>query len=99
MAPDVTFIGFALTSAQVAGGPNAGEGYFIVIQQQPTEPQFGLDAGTAPAGHTYLPTASGAPAGIDLRGFQWRQNSAHMAGITRRLPVRIAIHGSKFIAK
>jgi hypothetical protein len=99
MSPDVTFIGFNLTSTQVAGGPNAGEGYFIVIQQQPTEPQFGLDAGKAPSGHTYLPTASGQPAGIDLRGFQWRQNSAHMAGITRRLPVRIAIHGSKFITK
>jgi hypothetical protein len=92
LPPDVTFVGFRLTEKQIT----AGEGYFIVIQEHPTEPRFGLDSGVAPAGR-YLATDSGAPTGVPLRNLQWRQNSAHMAGILRRLPVRIAIHASQFI--
>jgi hypothetical protein len=37
--PDVTFVGFPLTAAQVA----EGLGWYFVLQQQPTEPRFGLD--------------------------------------------------------
>jgi hypothetical protein len=37
--PDVNFIGFDLTPADVV----AGEGWFFVFQQQPTETRFGLD--------------------------------------------------------
>jgi hypothetical protein len=37
--PDVTFIGFDLTRSEVV----AGDGWFFVLQQQPTEPRFGLD--------------------------------------------------------
>jgi hypothetical protein len=39
LKPDVTFLGFDLTEAQLLADP----GYFFVIQQQPTEPCFGLD--------------------------------------------------------
>jgi hypothetical protein len=38
--PDVTFLGFDLTRAEIVAGP----GWFFVLQQQPTEPRFGLDA-------------------------------------------------------
>lgn len=38
--PDVTFLGFALTREKARDDP----GWFFVIQQQPTEPRFGLDA-------------------------------------------------------
>jgi hypothetical protein len=37
--PDVTFVGFDLTAAEVVADP----GWFFVLQQQPTEPRFGLD--------------------------------------------------------
>jgi len=37
--PDVTFLGFDLTPTEVLTGP----GWFFVLQQQPTEPRFGLD--------------------------------------------------------
>ena len=37
--PDVTFVGFDLTEADV----ETGDGWFFVLQQQPTEPRFGLD--------------------------------------------------------
>jgi hypothetical protein len=98
LPPDVTFVGFDLTAQQVVGGDGAGAGYFIVIQEQPTEPRFGLDSEFVAAGTTHLNAAAGAPAGLPLRNLQWRQNSAHMAGIIRRLPVRIAIHASQFVA-
>jgi hypothetical protein len=98
LPPDVTFIGFDLTARQVVGGPGAGEGFFIVIQEQPTEPRFGLDAEFGVAGSTHLSAAAGAPAGLPLGNLQWGQNAAHMAGITRRLPVRIAIHASQFVS-
>ena len=37
--PDVTFIGFDLTPEEVV----TGDGWFFVLQEQPTEPRFGLD--------------------------------------------------------
>jgi hypothetical protein len=39
LEPDVTFIGFNLTPAEVVASP----GWFFVLQQQPTEPRFGMD--------------------------------------------------------
>lgn len=44
LKPDVTFLGFDLTDAKALGdAPNNPDGYFFVIQQQPTEPRFGMD--------------------------------------------------------
>lgn len=40
MKPDVTFLGFDLTRAAAIADP----GWFFVVQQQPTEPCFGMDA-------------------------------------------------------
>jgi hypothetical protein len=37
--PDITFVGFDLTFEEAM----AGDGWFFVIQQQPTEPRFGFD--------------------------------------------------------
>src|SRR5262245_7653704 len=37
--PDVTFLGFDLTKDEAVADP----GWFFVLQQQPTEPRFGLD--------------------------------------------------------
>lgn len=43
---DVTFLGFDLTEAQAKGeAPHDPNGWFFVIQQQPTEPCFGMDVG------------------------------------------------------
>jgi hypothetical protein len=39
LLPDVTFVGFDLTRSDVV----TGAGWFFVLQQQPTEPRFGLD--------------------------------------------------------
>lgn len=42
LSPDVTFLGFNLTAAQAT----TGAGLYFVLQQQPTEPRFGLDVAT-----------------------------------------------------
>ena len=39
LKPDVTFLGFRLTGTDAIADP----GWFFVIQQQPTEPCFGMD--------------------------------------------------------
>jgi len=48
-SPDITMLGFPLTEDQVRGADNkAGghPGWFFVLQEQPTEPRFGLDVAT-----------------------------------------------------
>jgi hypothetical protein len=44
LKPDVTFLGFPLTDVKALGeSPHDPNGWFFVIQQQPTEPRFGMD--------------------------------------------------------
>jgi hypothetical protein len=100
MQPDITFVGFPITPAAAVG--SAGNpGYFVVIQEHPTEPRFGLDVAVAStlADKTHLPIGTQPPAGVPLKGRSWGKNSAHMAEITRRLPVRITIHASQLVAR
>jgi len=81
------------------GGPGIGPGYYVVIQEHPTEPRFGLDVGVALSlgSATHLAITPAPPPAIDLHGRAWNTNAAEMAGITRRLPVRVAIHASRLI--
>lgn len=45
LKPDVTFLGFELSRKKVIGDEATDDpGWFFVIQEQPTEPRFGLDA-------------------------------------------------------
>jgi len=120
LQPDVTFVGFDLTSDEV----EAGSGWYFVLQQQPTEPRFGMDEAPYLEGKAEVPElatwndlnwAHVAPdeAALKELGFVsvgkfnlvptsqvkgiWGRNSAHMAYITRQLPVRVAIHASELL--
>ena len=97
MEPDVSFFGFPLSPA-AAVGTGGATGYFVVIQEHPTEPRFGLDVGTPLGNATHLTIGTQPPAGVPLKGCTWGRNSAHMADITRRVPIRIAIHASQLVA-
>ncbi len=47
LAPDITFLGFDLPPEDARGeepGADRDAGWFIVLQQPPTEPRYGLDA-------------------------------------------------------
>jgi hypothetical protein len=57
LQPDVTFFGFDMTAADARGETTAGstnQGWFFVLQEQPSEPRFGLDIADV--------TLGGAPA-------------------------------------
>jgi hypothetical protein len=101
MEPDLSFFGFPLTPA-AAIGSGSNPGYFVVIQEHPTAPRFGLDddpnlrATLGNASHLVIGTQP--PAGLALKGCTWGKNSAHMAEIARRLPVRITIPASQLVA-
>ena len=52
LSPDVAFFGFPLTPSQAIGAKDAtnsalDQGWFFVLQEQPSEPRFGLDVGEA----------------------------------------------------
>ncbi|MEO6408130.1 MAG: hypothetical protein ABIO45_05185 [Burkholderiaceae bacterium] len=98
MQPDVSFFGFDLTTAR-ATGTDGGAGFYIVIQEHPTEPRFGLDEDTPTGGASHLGVSGGPPAGVPTGGLQWGRNGAHIAGIVRQLPVRIAIHASQLVTR
>ena len=93
--PDVTFFGFPVTSDQ-AIGRDGGLGYYVIIQEHPTEPRFGVDDDLTRNG-THLRVTPDKPDGLELHGGQWNTNAAQMARITRRLPVRMAIHAARLI--
>jgi hypothetical protein len=98
LPPDVSFFGFDIPIKQMFGASGtSNEGYFIIIQEQPGEPRFGLDVDTPVGAGTHLRVGAGAPSGVPLGSLQWGRNSAHMAGITRQQPVRVAIHASQFL--
>jgi hypothetical protein len=102
MEPDLFFFGFDLTVDQMTGQAADGTttlGHYIVIQEQPTEPRFGLDVGTETGAATHLRLAGGPPPDLPLQGLSWGRNAAHMAGIVRQQPVRIAIHASQFVPR
>ena len=96
MKPDVSFFGFDITPA-AAQGTDGTAGYYIVIQEHPTEPRFGVDVGTPTGSGTHVRVADGAPAGLPASALTWGRNAAHVAGMLRRRPFRVAIHASKLV--
>ncbi|HEU0076010.1 MAG TPA: hypothetical protein VFQ76_00060, partial [Longimicrobiaceae bacterium] len=117
LGPDLVLLGFDLDPGVARGSPDpaaAAPGWFLVIEQQPTEPRFGLDAvarAGAPAGWGDLAWAHvdvsprgylrvGAPGSVAAGaagGPVWGATSAHMATITLRRPLRVAIHADAMI--
>jgi hypothetical protein len=100
MQPDINFVGFPIAPAAAVGTPNT-PGYYVVIQEHPTEPRFGLEepvTSALVATKSHLAIGAQPPAGVPLKGRTWGRNSAHMAEITRRLPVRITIHASQLVS-
>lgn len=93
MQPDIVFFGFPVTP-EAATGQDGTLGYYVVIQEHPTEPRFGIDAEITTSG-TYL-SVTAPPSELNVTG--WNTNAAATARITRRLPVRMAIHAERLIA-
>jgi hypothetical protein len=100
LEPDITFLGFALTSTEAKGTPGdpSKPGWFFIIQEQPTEPHFGFDKPEDFGTRTHVSVVQAPPASLELPPRAvWGKNSAHVAVITRQQPVRIAIHATQMI--
>jgi hypothetical protein len=100
LEPDVNFVGFPIAPAKAIGSAS-DPGYYVVIQEHPTEPRFGLEDPVTTAlraTKSHLPIGTQPPPGVPLKGRTWGRNSAHMAEVTRRLPVRITIHASQLVS-
>jgi hypothetical protein len=113
VAPDVVFVGFALTEEAVLGKSPAGPGWYFAFEEHPGEPRFGFDEQAetdAPASADELAwphvpcNASGhvdlsAPLSPASAALQsaWAQDAAGMAALTFQQPFRIAVHASRLI--
>lgn len=101
---DTEYLGFNLTPHDFA----SGLGYYVVIQELPGAPRFGLDESGPTALQTwddlawtqvtpvggYLSPGKQPVTATKLAGLQWGFNSAHMAAICFQHPVRVSIHSS-----
>jgi hypothetical protein len=73
LAPDARFLGFDIGRDEALHGGAAGKGWFFVIAQHPTEPQFGLAEEDDPG----APNATNLPG---MHGATWADLSwAHLA--------------------
>lgn len=113
VAPDVVFVGFALTEDAALGATPAGPGWYFVFEEHPGEPRFGFDEealSAAPAtpdelAWAHIPVT--ASQHVDLSkplaaagpALQavWGRDAADMASLTFQQPFRVAIHASRLI--
>jgi hypothetical protein len=88
-------------------------GWYFVLEEHVTEPRFGLEPATVPpatggpswndlgwdkiSSGSFLDPSS-APAFTAVEPASWSQNSAAMASILMRRPVRVAMHASALVA-
>jgi hypothetical protein len=106
--PDVTFVGFDLADDEL----DDGNGWFFVIQQQPTEPRFGLDdpasrltddpATWQEAAWSDTGLAPGehlAPAAIEAVGLGPLPHAGATAAALFQQPVRVAVHARHLVTE
>ncbi|WP_127995698.1 hypothetical protein [Piscinibacter defluvii] len=93
LEPDIAFFGFDIPVAEAIGHP----GWYFVLQQQPTEPRFGVDAPPATGAGSHLrldlnPDGSPRPAATP-----WAVHAGQAARALLQLPVRVLIHASELL--
>jgi hypothetical protein len=105
--PDITFVGFDLADHEL----DDGNGWFFVIQEQPTEPRFGLDDPAArttenPSGWPQAawsdtglePGAHLVPSAIEAVGLGGLPHAGAVAAAFFQQPVRVAIHARHLVS-
>lgn len=100
MSPDLNYFGFSLSPAAALSGPDSA-GYYFVLEQHPTQPRFGLESDGSvgswqcfPNGFATVAPQAAPPGSPPLPSLPagWGSDSATMASLTFRQPVRVAIH-------
>jgi hypothetical protein len=114
LAPDIVFVGFALSEEMALGIDPAGPGWYFVFEEYPGEPRFGFDEVAAPGvpkapdalAWAHVPvTPSGhvdvskpLAAAANLQAL-WGRNAANNASLTFQQPFRVALHASRLIKR
>ena len=95
LEPDITFFGFNLSENDARGSNNSetgDDGWFFIIQEQPTEPRFGINKSITITARTTEPQSS-----INSQKATENQNSASLAQQWWKPPLRVAIHASRLL--
>lgn len=93
LEPDLAFFGFDIPVEEAVGNP----GWYFVLQQQPTEPRFGIDGPPVPGAGSHV-RLDQAPDGAPLPGATpWAAHAGQAAQQLRQLPVRVLIHASELL--
>ncbi|MGH9265530.1 MAG: hypothetical protein ACRD1D_12655, partial [Acidimicrobiales bacterium] len=105
--PDIAFVGFDLQEDDL----DDGNGWFFVIQEQPTEPRFGLDDPAARPGAEPATWSEAAwsdtglapgqhltPAALAAVGLGALPHAGATAAALFQRPVRVAVHARRLVA-
>jgi hypothetical protein len=105
--PDMVYFGFALSAASAL----AGQGWYLVLAEHPTEPRFGFEpAMTSGAlstwndlgwpqvalAHNHVDLSAPAPT-TPMEGIAWNTGAGPQASIAFRRPVRLALHATTLL--
>jgi hypothetical protein len=107
IADDMVFFGFNLAESDAV----AGDGWYFVLAEHPTEPRFGAEPTSTAATLTswnelgwpqiavtrsHIDLAAPAPSAA-LENASWAADAAHQAFIQFRRPVRLALHATALL--
>jgi hypothetical protein len=114
LAPDIVFVGFALSEESALGIDPVGPGWYFVFEEYPGEPRFGFDEVAAPGvpntadalawAHVPLTVSSHADvakplsAAANLQAI-WGRNAAGTASLTFQRPFRVAMHALRLLPR
>jgi hypothetical protein len=114
LAPDIVFLGFALSEENVLGLDPAGPGWYFVFEEFPGEPRFGFDEVAAPGIPTSPNALAWAHVSVSPSGHAdvtkplaaatnlqtlWNKDAANTASLTFQQPFRVAMHASRLIKR
>jgi hypothetical protein len=115
LAPDIVFVGFALSEENALGIDPAGPGWYFVFEEYPGEPRFGFDEVAAPGvpktadalAWAHVPVTASGHADVSKPLLSaatnvqgaWGKNAAATASLTFQQPFRVAMHAARLIAR
>jgi hypothetical protein len=113
LAPDIVFVGFALSEENALGKDPVGPGWYFVFEEYPGEPRFGFDEVAATDSpktpdalawkHVPLTPSGHAdvakPLLVDAANLRasWAGTAAQIASLTFQQPFRVAMHASRLL--
>ena len=124
MYPDITFFGFDIPPSELRGdqdnstpphddGTSENAGWYFVLQEQPSEPRFGLDEqrdrplrkwddlswdDVRPLSASgYIDLENGPLIGMEFNNVKWGSHAGDIANITLQNRLRVAVHASEMV--